>query len=65
MKGILDDIQQGRFVRDWMTECAVGQPSFKAIRRNNDAHQIEQVGEKLRAMMPWITKGKMVDRAKN
>ncbi|MCU0856187.1 MAG: ketol-acid reductoisomerase, partial [Rhodobacteraceae bacterium] len=65
MKAVLDDIQSGRFVRDWMTECAVGQPSFKAIRRNNDAHQIEEVGEKLRAMMPWITKGKMVDKSKN
>jgi ketol-acid reductoisomerase len=65
MKAVLDDIQQGRFVRDWMTECSVGQPSFKAIRRNNDAHQIEQVGVKLREMMPWITAGRMVDRAKN
>ncbi len=65
MKAVLADIQSGRFVRDWMTECSVGQPSFKAIRRNNDAHQIEQVGEKLRAMMPWITKGRMVDKAKN
>jgi ketol-acid reductoisomerase len=65
MKAVLDDIQQGRFVRDWMTECSVGQPSFKAIRRNNDAHQIEEVGAKLREMMPWITAGRMVDRSKN
>ncbi len=65
MKAVLQDIQSGRFVRDWMAECAVGQPSFKAIRRNNDAHQIEQVGETLRGMMPWITAGKMVDKSKN
>ena len=65
MKGILDDIQTGRFVRDWMTECAVGQPSFKAIRRLNDGHQIEAVGATLRGMMPWISAGKMVDREKN
>jgi ketol-acid reductoisomerase len=65
MKAVLEDIQSGRFVRDWMAECAVGQPSFKAIRRNNDAHQIEAVGEKLRGMMPWITAGRMVDRSKN
>ena len=65
MKAILDDIQQGRFVRDWMAECKVGQPSFKAIRRNNDAHQIEAVGETLRGMMPWISAGKMVDKEKN
>ena len=48
-----------------MLENAVGQPSFKAIRRNNDSHQIEAVGEKLRAMMPWISAGKMVDKNKN
>ncbi len=65
MKAVLADIQSGKFVRDWMQECAVGQPMFKAIRRNNDAHQIEEVGAKLRAMMPWISKGKMVDRARN
>jgi len=52
-------------VRDFMQENAVGQPFFKATRRNNDAHQIEEVGEKLRAMMPWISAGKMVDKAKN
>jgi len=65
MKAILDDIQQGRFVRDWMLECKAGQPSFKAIRRNNDAHQIEEVGAKLRAMMPWIGANKLVDKEKN
>ena len=65
MKAVLEDIQQGRFVRDWMQECAVGQPSFKATRRNNDAHQIEAVGETLRGMMPWISAGKMVDKEKN
>ncbi|MEM9047246.1 MAG: ketol-acid reductoisomerase [Pseudomonadota bacterium] len=65
MKAVLDDIQSGRFVRDWMLECKAGQPSFKAIRRNNDAHQIEDVGEKLRGMMPWIKAGALVDKAKN
>jgi len=65
MKAILDDIQSGRFVRDWMLECKAGQPSFKAIRRNNDAHQIEKIGEKLRGMMPWIAANRMVDKAKN
>ncbi|MDA8585142.1 ketol-acid reductoisomerase [Rhodobacteraceae bacterium] len=65
MKEVLTDIQSGKFVRDFMTENVVGQPMFKSTRRNNDAHQIEEVGEKLRAMMPWISAGKMVDRAKN
>ncbi len=65
MKAILDDIQSGRFVRDWMAECTVGQPSFKATRRNNDAHQIEEIGTTLRGMMPWISAGKMVDKDRN
>ena len=65
MKEVLTDIQTGKFVRDFMQENAVGQPSFKATRRINDEHQIEKVGEKLRAMMPWISKGKMVDKERN
>jgi ketol-acid reductoisomerase len=65
MKRILDDIQSGRFVRDWMVECAAGQPSFKATRRRASEHEIEAVGARLRAMMPWITKNKLVDQAKN
>ncbi|MEL6284469.1 MAG: ketol-acid reductoisomerase, partial [Pseudomonadota bacterium] len=40
-------------------------PSFKAIRRNNDAHQIEEVGAKLRGMMPWISANQLVDKDKN
>ena len=65
MKKVLTDIQTGRFARDWMTECRAGQPSFKATRRLNDQHQIEEVGAKLRAMMPWISKNKLVDKGKN
>jgi ketol-acid reductoisomerase len=65
MKRILGDIQEGRFVRDWMLECAAGKPSFNAIRRRDAGHPIEEVGARLRAMMPWITKNKLVDQAKN
>ena len=65
MKAVLTDIQNGKFVRDFMMENKVGQPMFKAIRRNNDAHQIEQVGEKLRGMMPWIKGNALVDKEKN
>ena len=65
MKDILSDIQTGKFVRDFMSENTVGQPFFKGTRRMNDAHQIEEVGEKLRGMMPWISAGRMVDKAKN
>jgi len=65
MKRVLEDIQSGRFARDWMLECQAGQPSFKATRRRAAAHQIEEVGATLRAMMPWIAKNKLVDRTKN
>jgi ketol-acid reductoisomerase len=65
MKRVLEDIQSGGFVRDFMLENAVGQPSFKATRRRAAEHPIEDVGARLRAMMPWITKGKLVDKAKN
>ena len=65
MKRVLEDIQSGRFVRDWMQECKAGQPSFKATRRNNAEHGIEEVGERLRGMMPWIKKGQLVDKDKN
>ncbi|MBA3326185.1 MAG: ketol-acid reductoisomerase [Rhodobacteraceae bacterium] len=65
MKAILADIQSGAFVRDFMVENAVGQPFFRGARRMNDAHQIEAVGAKLRGMMPWISEGRMVDRARN
>ena len=65
MKRVLEDIQSGKFVRDFMLENAVGQPFFKATRRRNAEHQIEEVGARLRGMMPWITKGKLVDKARN
>src|SRR5271154_622820 len=65
MKRVLGDIQSGKFTRDWMLENKVNQTSFKATRARNNAHQIEAVGEKLRAMMPWIGKNKLVDKAKN
>jgi ketol-acid reductoisomerase len=65
MKRVLNDIQQGKFARDWVLENKAGQASFKATRALGDAHQIEEVGAKLRAMMPWIAKNKLVDVAKN
>ena len=65
MKRVLDDIQSGRFARDWVTENVAGQPSFKAMRRRAAAHPIEEVGTKLRAMMPWIGANRLVDKAKN
>ena len=65
MKRILHDIQSGRFTRDWMLENKVNQTSFKATRAHNNAHQIEEVGAKLRAMMPWIGQNKLVDKDRN
>lgn len=65
MKRVLDDIQSGRFVRDWMLECKAGQPSFKATRRRNAEHSIEEVGARLRGMMPWIAANQLVDKDKN
>ena len=65
MKRVLADIQSGRFARDWVQECQAGQPSFKALRRRNAEHQIEEVGAKLRAMMPWIKAKALVDKARN
>ncbi len=65
MKRVLDDIQSGRFARDWMLENKVNQPNFRAMRRRAGEHPIERVGETLRAMMPWIAKNKLVDKARN
>ena len=65
MKRILDDIQSGRFARDWMQECKVDQPSFKSTRRRASEHKIEEVGKRLRDMMPWIAEQKLVDKDKN
>jgi ketol-acid reductoisomerase len=65
MKRVLEDIQSGRFTRDWMLENKVNQASFRATRRRNAAHPIEKVGERLRGMMPWIAKNALVDKSRN
>ena len=65
MKEILDDIQSGRFTREWMLECASGQSSFKALRRRAAEHPVEEVGARLRGMMPWIAENALVDKSKN
>ena len=65
MKKILDDIQSGRFASEWMQENAAGQPSFKAMRRREAEHPIEEIGKKLREMMPWISEARLVDKSKN
>jgi len=65
MKRILKDIQTGKFTSEWMQECKAGQARFQGIRRVNDAHQIEEVGKKLRGMMPWIKSNALVDKSRN
>ena len=65
MREVLDDIQSGRFTKDWVLENAAGQTSFKATRRREAQHQVEEVGERLRGMMPWITENRLVDKTKN
>jgi ketol-acid reductoisomerase len=65
MKRILAEIQAGKFVSNWMTECKAGHPSFKAMRRNAANHQIEDVGTKLRGMMRWLKNSRLVDKARN
>ena len=65
MRKVLAEIQSGRFAREWVLENNAGQPSFKAMRRREAQHPIEEVGERLRAMMPWIKQNALVDKSKN
>ncbi len=65
MKEILNEIQSGKFAREWVLENAAGQTSFKAMRRRAAEHDIEKVGAQLREMMPWIGAGRLVDKSKN
>jgi len=65
MKRVLTDIQTGKFARDFVLENQAGQPMLKARRRLGAEHQIEEVGARLRSMMPWIAKNKLVDKTKN
>jgi ketol-acid reductoisomerase len=65
MKRILSDIQSGKFVKDWMLENRVNQTSFKAQRAKLAGHPAEQIGDKLRGMMPWIKERALVDKSRN
>jgi len=65
MKKILGEIQSGEFAREWMEESRSGGANFQSLRKAGRDHEIEAVGERLRAMMPWIQKGKLVDKEKN
>jgi ketol-acid reductoisomerase len=65
MKEILEEVQTGKFAREFILENQSGTPVMKALRRRSREHQIEVVGEKLRSMMPWIAKDKLVDKDRN
>ena len=65
MEEILQEIQKGDFAREFIMENLTGTPKMKAMRRMSKEHQIEQVGERLRSMMPWISENKLVDQEKN
>lgn len=58
MKVILEEIRSGAFAKEWVTESRSGRANYKALQEKGRAHQIEQVGEELRAMMPWISAGR-------
>ena len=65
MRRILDEIRNGEFAREFILENQAGSPRFKALRRLGEEHPIEEVGERLRGMMPWLHENKIVDKSKN
>ena len=62
MKRILTEIQEGTFAREFVGENLAGAPHIKARRRLTGEHQIEEVGERLRSMMPWIQENRLVNK---
>ncbi len=65
MKKILEEIQSGRFAREWVLENQANRPVYNALLKRGEEHPIEEVGKKLRGMMPWLQKDKLVDQDKN
>jgi ketol-acid reductoisomerase len=65
MKQLLNAIQDGSFARKWIGENKSGREEFLAMRKEHADHQMEEVGQRLRSMMPWIAKNRLVDRDKN
>ncbi len=65
MHVILGEIQDGSFAKEWILECKANKPVFNALTRMGEEHEIEKVGAKLRGMMSWLGKSKLVDKSKN
>ncbi len=65
MKEILAEIQQGKFADEWLTEYRCGLPHFKELRNEGEHHPIEEVGARLRGLMPWMKSDRLVDKSRN
>jgi len=65
MRSLLADVQSGKFADEWMAEHKAGKPNFKRLEAAGKEHLIERVGERLRGMMPWLGKNRLVDRSRN
>ena len=65
MRALLADIQSGKFADEWMAEHKAGKPNFKRLEAAGKEHLIERVGERLRGMMPWLGKNRLVDKSRN
>jgi ketol-acid reductoisomerase len=65
MRSLLKDIQSGSFADEWMAECEAGKGRFERLEAEATKHPIEDVGRRLRAMMPWLQQSRLVDRARN
>jgi len=65
MKALLADIQSGKFADEWITEYRCGLPHFRELRQEAAKHEVEEVGTKLRGLMPWLAADRLVDRSRN
>jgi ketol-acid reductoisomerase len=65
MKKILADIQSGKFADEWTTEYKCGSPHFRELRKEGEHHSIEEVGTRLRSLMPWMASERLVDKSRN
>jgi ketol-acid reductoisomerase len=65
MKALLGDIQSGKFADEWITEYRCGLPHFRELRKEAEKHPVEEVGKKLRGLMPWLASERLVDRSRN
>ena len=65
MRRLLAEIQSGAFADEWMAECEAGKPEFKALEEAAAGHPLEEVGARIRPLMPWLAKDRLVDKARN